>query len=101
MNKADEVIKNLRLNHLNPEEKNHVLEIFREFPDHFYLPGEPLTPTQLTQHKIHTLDDILINSRPYRFPPSQRKEVERVMYKMKTEGAIQNSKSPYTPIKFI
>ena len=68
VNKADEVIKNLRLDHLNPEEKDHVLEIVREFPDNFYLPGEPLTPTYLLQHKIHTLDDMLfINSRPYRF----------------------------------
>ena len=47
------------------------------------------------QHKIHTLDDVPINTRPYRFSPSQREEVERVIHKMKTEEAIQNSKSPY------
>ena len=90
VNKAEEVIKNLRLDHLNPEEKDHVLEIVREFPDNFYIPGEPLTPTHLVQHKIHTLDDVPINTRRYRFSPSQREEIERVIQKMKTEGAIQN-----------
>ena len=63
------------------DEKDHVLEI---------VPGEPLTPTHQVQHKIHTLDDVPINTRPYRFSPSQRDEVERVIQKMKTEGAIQN-----------
>ena len=97
VNKADEVIKNLRLGHLNPEEKDHVLDIVRDFPDKFYLPGEPLTPTYLVKHKIHTLDDVPINTRPYRFLPSQREEVERVIQKMKTVGAIQNSKSHNSP----
>ena len=73
VNKADEAIKNLRLDHLNPEEKDHVLKIVRKFSDNLYLPGEPLTPTHLVQHKIHTLDDVPINTRPYRFSPSQRK----------------------------
>ena len=79
VNKAEEVIKHLRLDNLNPEEKEHVLEIIRDFPDNFYLPGESLTPTHLVQHKIHTLDDVPINTRPYCFSPSQREEVERVI----------------------
>ena len=94
VNKADEVIKNLCLDHLNMEEKDHVLDIFKEIPENFYLPGEPLTPTHLVQQKIHTLDNVPINTRPYRFSPSQREEVGRVIQKMKTEGAIPNSKSP-------
>ena len=79
VDKAEEVIKHLRLDHLNPEENEHLLEIIREFPDNFYLPGKPPTPTHLVQHKIHTLDDVPINTRPYRFSPSQREEVERVI----------------------
>ena len=47
------------------------------------------------QHKIHTLDDVPINTRPYRFSSSKREEVKGVIHKMKTEGAIENSKSPY------
>ena len=42
------------------------------------------------QHKIYTLDDIPINTRPYRFLLSKRKEVEKVIHKIKTEGAIRN-----------
>ena len=95
VNKADEVIKNLYLHHLNPVEKDHVLEIVREFHDNFYPPGEPLTPTHLVQHKIHTLNEVPINTQPYRFSPSQREKVEKVSHKIKTEGASQNSKFPY------
>ena len=93
VDKAKEVIKHLGLDHLNPEEKEHVLEIIREFPDNFHLSGESLTPTHLVQHKIHTLGNVLINTRPYRFTIPE--EVERVIHQMKTEGAIQNSKPPY------
>ena len=53
VNKADEVIKNLRLDHLNSDEKAHVLEIVRKFPDNFDLPEEPLTPTHLVQLIIY------------------------------------------------
>ena len=66
----------------------------RKFPDIFYLPEEPLTFTHLVQHKIHTKDEIPRNTRPYRFLPAQKEEIERVITKMKTEGAIQNTKSP-------
>ena len=95
MYKADEVIKTLRLDHLNAEENDHELEIVKEFTDNFYLPGEPLTPTHLVQNKIHTLNDVPINTRPYRFSPSQKEEVEKVIHKIKTKEPIQNSKSPY------
>ena len=65
--KIEEVIDKLQLDHLSQEEKEHVIEIVREFPDSFYLPGEPLTSTHLVQHKIHTTDEIPIKPRPYRF----------------------------------
>ena len=94
-NKIEKVINNVQLNHLNKEEKEHVIEIIREFQDSFYLSGELLTSTHLVQHRIHTTDEIPINIRPYRFSTAQKEEVERVITKMKTEGAIQNSKSPY------
>ena len=71
VNEAEEIIKNISLDHLNPEEKDDVLEIVR--------------------------GDVPINTRPYRFSPSQTEEVEKVIQNMKTEGAIQNSKSPYNP----
>ena len=93
--KAEEVRKSLRLDYLNQEGDNHVVKTVRDFPDTFYLPGEPLTPVHLIQHKNHTLDGEPINTRPYRFSPSLKEEVKKVIHKMKTEGAIQNSKSPY------
>ena len=44
VDKTEDVIKHLRLDHLNPEEKEHVLEIIREFPDNFLKHNTKFTP---------------------------------------------------------
>ena len=93
--KAEGVTKSLHLNHSNQEEKDHLLEIVREYPGSFYLPGKPLIPTHSVQHNIHTMDKVSINIRLYRFSFSRKEEVERVIHNMKTEEVIQNSKSPH------
>ena len=58
---------------------------------HFYL----LYHFPNFKNRIHTLDEVPINTRPYLFTPSQGEKVERVIHKIKTARAIQNSKSPY------
>ena len=68
------MIDSLRLNHLNAGKKEYVLEIVKEYPDVFHLPKEPLTPTHLVQHKIHTMDKVPMHIRPYRFSPVQKEE---------------------------
>ena len=85
----------MQLDNFYQEGKKQVIEIVREFPENFHLAGEPQTSTHFVQHKIHTTDEISINTHPYRFSPAQKKEIERVLTKIKTEGAIQNSKPPY------
>ena len=82
INKIEEVIDKLQLDHLNQEEKEHVIEIVREFPDSFYLPGEPLTSTHLVQHKIYTIEEIPINTCTYRFSPALKEEIERSITEM-------------------
>ena len=72
VNKANEVIQNLRFYHLNPEDNELVLEIVSEFPDKFYPLGEPLTPSYLVQHKIHTLDDVPL----FKWGPEEEKSMK-------------------------
>ncbi|XP_051153378.1 uncharacterized protein LOC127287824 [Leptopilina boulardi] len=89
------IINNLRLDHLNAEEQEHVKDIVREFPESFHLTGEPLNPTNKVKHKIITIDEIPIHTRPYRFSPAQKEEIDKVIDRMTSEGAIKPSSSPY------
>ena len=51
VNKADEEIKSLSLDHLTKKKKDHVLEIVKEFPVSLYLPVAPVSPTPLAKTK--------------------------------------------------
>lgn len=69
--------ENLRLEHLNSEERKHILDIVDEFSDRFYLPGDKLGRTSATRHIIPTTDNIPITTRQYRYPPVHRDEIQR------------------------
>lgn len=49
--------ENLRLQHLNSEEKQSIKNICNEFNDIFYLPIDKLTRTTATTHNIPTTDN--------------------------------------------
>ncbi|XP_043474358.1 uncharacterized protein LOC122506310 [Leptopilina heterotoma] len=95
IDRVSAILEYLRLDHLNKDEKEHVTQIIKEFPDSFHLPGEQLTPTNMVQHKIITKDEIPIHVKQYRFSPTQKEEIDKVIDRMKSEGAIDSSCSPY------
>ena len=95
-NRVEAILETLRLDHLNEEEKEHVIDIIKDYPGIFHLTGELLTPTHLVKHKIYTKDDVLVHTRPYRFSPSQKEEAQKVIDKMLYEGVIGPSNFPYS-----
>ncbi|XP_043473885.1 uncharacterized protein LOC122506001 [Leptopilina heterotoma] len=95
IDRVSAILEYLRLDHLNKDEEEHVTQIIKEFPDSFHLPGEQLTPTNMVQHKIITKDEIPIHVKQYRFSPTQKEEIDKVIDRMKSEGAIDSSCSPY------
>jgi hypothetical protein len=52
-----EIMKLLRLDHLNEKEKASVIKLITSSQDRFHIPGEKLTATDVLQHKIPTTDD--------------------------------------------
>jgi len=57
----------LRLDHFNKEEVIYVDRIINKYSDMCWLPDEPLNHTDVTAHKIVTIDDRPINTKQYRF----------------------------------
>ncbi|KAK0073196.1 hypothetical protein PV325_010104 [Microctonus aethiopoides] len=70
--------ENARINHiLNENEKNEFWSNINSFQDIYYLEGDPLPCTYLTEHKIETNDEQPINIERYRYPPAQHEEIEQ------------------------
>lgn len=73
--------ENLRLDHLNPEEKMSILEMCMEFNDIFYLPNDKLTTTSTVRHGITVSNPAPIHSKIYRYPEVHKTEVEKQLKK--------------------
>jgi hypothetical protein len=88
----------LRLDHLNSEERASILTICEEYNDIFHLPGDRLTSTSTIEHAIPspTIDPHrAINVKPYRIPEVLKDEVQRQTEQMLTDGLIQHCTSPW------
>ena len=90
-----EIIKKLRLDHLNEEERDHVIKVIKEFPERFHLPCDKLPCTSYIKHRIPTVDDVPVNTRQYRFPPVHKDEIEKQVRNKLNNGIIAPSNSPY------
>lgn len=90
-----ELLQLLQLNHMNTEEKEEVESLVSEYADIFHLPNEHLHATKRTTHKIHTTDEIPINTKQYRYPPAHKDEISRQVKEMLDDGIVQNSESAY------
>lgn len=86
----------LRLEHLNSEERKQLLKTISEHQDVFLLEGEHLTFTNAIKHSIKTKDDLPIFSKSYRYPFCHREEVQKQISQMLDQGIIRHSVSPWT-----
>jgi hypothetical protein len=91
-----EVLKRLRLEHLNEEERRDIEKTCLDYQDIFHLPGETLSSTKVVQHEIRLEPGTEpVNIRPYRLPESQKFEVRRQVEELKKGGIITESSSPW------
>ena len=90
------IVKQLRLDHLNAEEKKLLVETCSSYQDIFYLPGDMLSSTGAVKHTINLEPGTgPINTRPYRLPEAQKAEVENQVKRLLREGIIEESTSPW------
>ena len=88
----------LRLGHLNSEERATIVKICEEYNDIFHLPNDKLNCTSTIEHAISTptVDPHrAINVKPYRIPKIHRDEEQRQTEQMLSDGVIQHSSSPW------
>ena len=85
----------LRLDHLNKEERQHVVSLIKKYTDRFHIPGKPLGALNLLQHNIPRTDDQSIFSKQYRFPPVYKEEISRQVNELIDNKIIKPSQSPY------
>lgn len=94
-NRYRKLVEQLRLNHLNSEEKTKLMKIIEEYQPTFYIEGESLSNTTEIKHTIYTKDDFPVYQKSYRYPHCHKEEVSNQIQKMLTEGIIRPSNSPW------
>lgn len=90
------LLENLRIQYLNQEEKNSLLNICKEFKHIFHLPGDNLTFTPTMKHEINVRDPKPIFSKLYRYPKIYEQEVNKQITKMLDQNVIRPSISPWS-----
>jgi len=93
--RVTDVINLLRLEHLNDEERGNIVNLIKRHHDRFHLPAEHLGKTNVTTHRIITIDDTPVHTKQYRFPPIHKQEINQQVTKLVKEGIAKTSTSPY------
>jgi hypothetical protein len=74
---------------LNSEERRVIENTCRDYQDIFYLKGDRLSCTNTIKHSINViLGTSSINTRPYRLPEAQKREVDMQVSKLLQDGII-------------
>lgn len=85
----------LRLDHMNEEEKAAITQLITKYSDIFYQEGSPLTFSNEVKHVIRTTDEIPVYAKNYRFPEIHLEELDKQMQELLDQGIVRNSQSPW------
>lgn len=91
-----DLLKQIRLDHLEREERKALLKLIEKFQHSFYTETEKLSFTNAIKHKINTVDEVPIYTKSYRYPYCHKDEVQKQICKMLEEGIIRPSHSPWS-----
>lgn len=95
------LLRLIRLDHLNQEEKNKLVKVISRYSYQFYLPGDKLQATDVFTHRIELTDSAPVYIRQYRHAHVQKEELNRQIQEMVRDGIIQASISPYNAPCFL
>lgn len=98
-NKNNDLIKEIpnliRHDHIPPQEKHKLINLLRKYPNVFKTENDPLSATNLQEHKIKTKTDDPIYSKNYRYPHHFKENIKEEIKKMLESKIIRPSNSPY------
>jgi hypothetical protein len=86
----------LRLDHLNKEERDGLVKLISDYQQIFHLKSEKLTFTNGVKHRINTKDDIPVYTKSYRYPYCLKEEVQSQIRDLLQQGIIRPSNSPWS-----
>lgn len=92
---VDDVMKNVRYQHLNSQEYDCLKKVISKYTHCFYNEKDPLDFKCDIKHSIRTRDDIPVYTKSYRFPHCHRNEVEKQIQEMLQRNIIRPSISPF------
>lgn len=95
-NKIPLSLEQLRLDHLNSEEKTGLMNIIKKYKDVFYKENGNLSFTNAIKYKIRTTNNVPIQTKSYRYPYIHKGEVQRQIKEMLDKKIIRQSNSPYS-----
>ena len=88
--------ENLRLDHMNNEEKSKQWNVLRQFTNQFYLPEDPLSVIPEIKHKIITETEEPIFKPQFRLNKKIHEQVRKLVKEQLEKGIIEESISPYS-----
>ena len=80
----------------NREEVEHVRELITDFAGAFGLDGEPLPASNLLMHEIKLTTDKPLRAKRFRYPPKISEQIQIEVEKLRAQGIIEPSNSPYS-----
>lgn len=82
--------------HLPPDEQNKLKDLLCSYQHLFSKDSSDLGHTTLVRHEINTGNSRPIKQRPRRIPLAKLKEANEEISKMRSEGIIEPSMSPWS-----
>ena len=79
------------MKHLEQKERDQVYNLLQRHADRFQLEGDELSTTNITKHRIFTVDGHPVNVKQYRLPHSLREEVDKQIGELLKKGIIHKT----------
>lgn len=87
--------RNIKLDHLNSEERSLTTKLILDFKDLFYREGDVLSATCQVEHEIITTIDKPLHTKIYRYPQIYELEIQKQIKDMLRQNIIRESNSPF------
>lgn len=96
-NRVRQLFKEVKLDHLNVEERKEVMNIIVKYADVFHLPEDKLGTCNVYKQGLEIKPGTVpAYTKPYRVPFEQREEVKRQINKMIEDDIVEPAASPWS-----
>lgn len=91
-----QIFSRVNIQNLNIQERTELYKIIIKHKKCFHNDSDKLTCTSAVTHAIHTVDQVPVFQKSYKYPYVYKDEVKRQISKLLDQGIIQHSSSPWS-----